>query len=205
MPQRIKIIGGLMVGVLVALCALGGYLRNTDGAATRTPTTVAAAPPPTQTAPAPSTATPTARAPAETPPPPAATAAPEQRYIAIAQDAALADIRAAMGVPAGAWTASVIDLGAGPELELRMPLNPAGDNAQFVRLAKQTIAQVINALFVDDPALARVVVIGTFPDQAGESPAVSIAVKRGAASWGSATVADIEAAAEFVNVKPEYR
>lgn len=139
-------------------------------------------------------------------PAPAPTASPEDRYLAIAQDAAMPSIRSAMGMPAGEWKASVINVGEGPELELRAPLNPATNNDQLVRLAQQNIAQIINALFVADPALARVVVIGTLPENGQEMPAVSLAVRRDAApEWGAVVPADLATLAEFVDIKPDYQ
>lgn len=137
---------------------------------------------------------------------PTATRSVENQYLATARKAALPDIRDALGVPSGEWSIDVMNLGAGPETHVRMPLNPANSNEQFVRLAKQSIARVINALFVSDPALARVVVIGTFPTgQAGELPAVSIAVKRGSADWGIVPIDELVSIADFVDIKPRYR
>lgn len=209
MMQRFKVAAGVVAFVLIALCAWGGVISNRQKNATPTPASAAAAPTPSplivSTAMVPTaTGVPTAE--------PAATSAPvatqsrEDRYLAIAQDAALPDIRGGMGVPAGEWSASVINAGAGPELQIRIPLNPAGNNAQFVRLAKQNIAQIVNALFVADPELARIAAIGTYPDQAGESPAVSVMVLRSASGdWGTVTAEQLDTVAERVDIKPEFR
>lgn len=190
----------MLLAVLVGCAAPAATQGPAIATATNGPPPVAAQPTgtPVQTPLTPTLVPPTAQ--------PTPTAGPEDRYLAIAQGAALPSIRPAMGMPAGEWRASVINAGEGPELELRAPLNPAGSNDQFVRLAQQNIAQIVNALFVADPALARVVVIGTLPENEQELPAVSLAVRRDAApEWGAVVSADLVVLAEFVDIKPEYR
>lgn len=138
--------------------------------------------------------------------PPAPPPTPESRYLSIAQEAAGPSIRTAAHGE-GAWKAELLNVGEGPELTLTMPLNQALSNEQFVRLAKQRIGQVVNALFVSDPALVRVTVIGTFPQEPGnELPAVSLFVRHDLVpSWGSATVAELEASGATFDIKPRYQ
>ena len=137
---------------------------------------------------------------------PVAMQSPEERYITIAQGSALPNIRKGMGIPEGEWEASVSNLGQGPELEIRIPLNPANDNEQFVQLGKQNIAQIVNALFVADPQLFRITAIGTFPDLGQELPAVSMFVYRSKSDhWGSVARDELESIAEWVDIKPRFR
>jgi hypothetical protein len=233
MSQRLKTNGIVAIAFVVILCLAAAVTQRGDGVdtpvpggvavggssvdiATHTPTpaptapatvpvstdTPTATPPPTETK-AP-TFTPTA-GPTSTPRPPPPTPSRKDRYIAIAKEAALPLIR--IDMPDGEWKASVINAGKGQELQLTMPLNEAFDNEQFVRLAKQSMAQVFNALFVSDPDLVRIAIIGTYPRTGSvELPSVSIAIQRSAfAEWGTVLRDEIDQRAEFVDIKEPYR
>lgn len=221
MSQRLKTNGIIAIAFVVILCLAAAVSQRGDGVdapvsggvavgglsadiATRTPTPAPTVPTtiasPTDTlAPTPT------MGPTNTPRLSTPTPSRKDRYIAIAKDAAMTDIRGG-DVPAGRWDASVINVGDGPELEITMPLNPALSNDQFVRQARRNLAGVINALFVADPELFRITAIGTFPDLGPETPAVSIFVYRSKSDhWGTVTADELDTLAEWVNIKPRFR
>ena len=202
--KRWAIWGG---AALVVLCVIGLANRPKDRDATPTPETAAQAtstPSPLieTTATLMNTATPAVTA---TPAPPPATQTPKERYITIAQGSALPLVRD-RDMSDGEWEASVINAGDGPELELRVPLSMALSNEQFVRQARRNIALIVNALFVAEPDLFRITVIGTFPDQGPELPAVSLFVYRSKSNdWGTVTADQLDGLAEWVDIKPRFR
>jgi hypothetical protein len=104
-------------------------------------------------------------------------------YLSIAKTAA-GPIAREDAIPDSAWSARTVLPG---DISVTMPLPLGRSNDQTVRLGKQMMSQVVNALFVQVPELTQVNVIGTTPLN-GEAPAISIVVPRGAAPWGTMTV-----------------
>lgn len=128
-------------------------------------------------------------------------------YVSLAKEVLTSRQRVENDLPEGEWRSITIDSDSDTSLVVVLPLDRKPTNEEFVRIAKQEIVEVINTLFVDEPTLARVGVVGTFPgDEGNEVPAISIIVNRSASSeWGNLGVAEVEAIAQSMEVKPQFR
>lgn len=206
---RTKVAWGCLPVVVLLVCcgmaqAIGQPSAESTAAPTSAPAPVAQADTPVPTS-AP-TVEPTATTPPEPTPTPApvATLSPEDALLVVVKDAFGPVIRE-QGQPGGAWKVEIMNLGSGPEAYVTMPLNYALSNEQFVRQAKRTIARVMNAVYVADPSLVRVGVVGTFPLGDVELPAVSMFAKQDAATWGQVSADELEQVADNVDIKPRYQ
>lgn len=129
---------------------------------------------------------------------------PAERYIDVAQRAA--PPRQGQR-PSSDWEARVIDDDQGHAVMVIMPLDGNANTAAFVRTAKERIAAIVNALFLDDPQIIRVGVIGTFPNQRGaEVPAISLIVNKAASPrWGQVSPSELERIAQSITVAEQFR
>ncbi|GAB4209173.1 MAG: hypothetical protein OHK0022_39790 [Roseiflexaceae bacterium] len=127
-----------------------------------------------------------------------------QRYVSVAQQVSPSKQGQR---PGSEWRGEVIKYEPGYGAVIIMPLDAAPTNAEFVRVAKQRIALVVNALFLNDPQIIRVGVVGTFPNERGEElPAVSLVVSKNASpTWGQVSAEELDRIAQSVNVRERYR
>ncbi|HEU4322657.1 MAG TPA: hypothetical protein VFS21_05865 [Roseiflexaceae bacterium] len=130
-------------------------------------------------------------------------AASTQRYIDVAQR--VAPPRRG-DRPGSVWNARVVDDDQGHAVMLIMPLDAGANNAEFVRAAKERIAAIVNAMFLNDPQVIRVGVIGTFPNQSGtEVPAVSMIVNKAASPrWGQVSPTELEGIAQSLTIEQQF-
>lgn len=138
---------------------------------------------------------------------PKITHASKGHYVDLAKETLTSRRRTEGELPEGEWRSITVDADSDTSLVIVLPLAQKSTHEEFVRVAKQEIVDVINTLFVDEPSLARVGVVGTFPGEEGnEVPAISIIVDRSASSeWGNLGVAEVEAIAQSIEVKPQFR
>lgn len=131
-----------------------------------------------------------------------ATADGGARYIDMARRAAPGDLR-----PGTKWSAQVIPTEDGPAVMLIMPLSSPPSSQSALAAAKQRIADVVNTVFVNDPKAARLGVVGTYPNSAGqEVPAITLIVAKSASTrWGSVTPVELERVAQSFRVRPEFQ
>ncbi len=128
---------------------------------------------------------------------------PAQRYVDVAQRAAPPHQGQR---PGSNWEARVVGDNQGYAVMLIMPLDAGTSNAAFVRAAKERIAAIVNAVFLNDPQVIRVGVIGTFPNQGGaEVPAVSMIVNKAASPrWGQISPTELERIAQSLTVEEPF-
>ncbi|NOK58372.1 MAG: hypothetical protein GFH27_549279n178 [Chloroflexi bacterium AL-W] len=131
----------------------------------------------------------------------------KSHYVFLAQQTLTSRQRTDNDLPKGEWKAITVASDNDTALVIVLPLDRQPTNKKFIRVAKQEIVEVINTLFVDAPTLTRIGVVGTFPGEEGEEiPAISIFVNRSASSeWGNLAVDEIEAIAQSVEIKPQFR
>ncbi len=135
--------------------------------------------------------------------------AARERYLAVAQRAAPANSAgvASEAQVAGKWHVRVLDTQDGTAVVVVMPLERKASKAESISLAKQRMTQVVNALFVDDPSIVRLGVIGMFQDDKGQDEVgVSMFIRQAASpQWGSVTLSELERIAQSVYVAPFWR
>lgn len=132
----------------------------------------------------------------------AATDSEGQRYIDMARKAVPEAPR-----PGSAWDVQVIPDEGGTAVMLVMPLSQAPSSVSALGAAKQRIADVVNAVFVNDSKVVRVGVVGTYQNSTGrEAPAISLIVRKAASPrWGSVTPAELERLAQNLYISAEFQ
>ncbi len=179
-PKRGLAIGISIVCIIVALIVIFGRQLS----ATPAPAVARSADDSSQASAQPSVAQQEANA--------APTQTPQEQYLTIVNNVRTKDVRQALGWEPAEPTVTV----DGENITVGLPLNPAPNEDQLVRLAKANITRIVNALY-QGTNVQKVTVIGTVPMGGDEHARVSVATERGSYAWGTMNASAINEAFPF--------